>query len=388
MDFNICYDKTDPISIENYAKQLEGKTFIEVIKQKTRDEKSYVDLMNTYGNKARKGGLGNLLEEVYFGYRVNSKSEADFEEAGVELKTTPYEIKKNGKLSAGERLVLSMISYEKPIEMKLYDSHMWKKSQLLLLIYYLRNKELQSNLFYSIDYVKLFTPPKKDLEIISNDYRIIAEKIFSGKAHELSESDTMYLGACTKGATAKKSTVPQYYNSDVKARKRAFCYKASYMTYVLNEYVATNKVLYEPIIKNSDVLKNSSFEQYIQECIQNYVGRTDKELCALFDREYNNNKAQWIDLAYRMLGIKSSKAEEFEKANIVVKSIRLEENNKMRESISFPAFQFKEFVLEKFENSDVYTYFSETKLFFVVWRRDGKEYKLIGSQCGICQTPI
>ena len=30
------------------------------------------------------------------------------------------------------------------------------------------------------------------------------------------------------------------------------------------------------------------------------------------------------DLAYRMLGIKSNRAEEFEKANIVVKAIRIE----------------------------------------------------------------
>ena len=31
-----------------------------------------------YANKFRKGGLGNLLEEVYFGYKANSEQEADF----------------------------------------------------------------------------------------------------------------------------------------------------------------------------------------------------------------------------------------------------------------------------------------------------------------------
>ena len=43
------------------------------------------------------------------------------------------------------------------------------------------------------------------------DYKVISDKIKAGIAHELSESDTMYLGACTKGANAEKSTVPQYY---------------------------------------------------------------------------------------------------------------------------------------------------------------------------------
>ena len=50
----------------------------------------------TYANKLRKGGLGNLLEEVFFGYKANSNQEADFAEAGVELKVTPYEVKKRG----------------------------------------------------------------------------------------------------------------------------------------------------------------------------------------------------------------------------------------------------------------------------------------------------
>ena len=66
--------------------------------------------------KGGKGGLGNLIEEVYFGYAANSDSISDFVEAGVELKATPYEQKKNGKFRAGERLVLTMISYREPID--------------------------------------------------------------------------------------------------------------------------------------------------------------------------------------------------------------------------------------------------------------------------------
>ncbi len=380
MVYSLEYDNTDPASIEAYGKLLEGKTFLEVVKQRDLPDDELNGLLQAYGNKNRKGGLGNLLEEVYFGYKANSDSAADFKEAGVELKATPYEIKKNGKKAAGERLVLGMISYDQPIEMELLDSHMWEKSRLILLVYYLRDKRLGSNLLYNIDYVKLFTPPEEDLEIIKNDYRIIAGKIAAGKAHELSESDTMYLGACTKGATAEKSTVPQYYNPDIKARKRAFCYKLPYMTYVLNQYIVTDKVLYEPIVKNAEVLREMSFEEYIQSLVAEHIGQTDRELCNLYGREYNNNKAQWIDLTYYMLGIKSGKAQEFEKANIVVRAIRLEEDNKMKESMSFPPFRFKEIVGEEYEDSDVYSYLSKTKFFFVVWKRNGDEYTVIGSQ--------
>ena len=234
-DEKLGYDPTNPESIENYAIQLTDKTFMDVILEKNN---VMSDAVEAYANKLRKGGLGNLLEEVYFGYKANSNQEADFPEAGVELKVTPYEVTQKGELRAGERLVLTMINYDSPIEMEFYKSHAWEKMRLIILIYYWRNKQLNSNLLYKIGFVKLFTPPEADLEIIKQDYDYIVNTIRDGRAHELSEGDTMYLGACTKGANAEKSTVPQYYGDKIPARKRAFCFKNSYMTYVLNHYIA------------------------------------------------------------------------------------------------------------------------------------------------------
>ena len=120
---NLGYDPASPDSIEEYAKKLENNTFIEVIKARGIEEQTAVQ---AYANKLRKGGLGNLLEEVYFGYKANSNQEADFPEAGVELKTTPYEVTKKGELRAGERLVLTMINYDGPVEIDFYKSHTWE----------------------------------------------------------------------------------------------------------------------------------------------------------------------------------------------------------------------------------------------------------------------
>ncbi len=78
------YDPASVESIEKYAAQLENKTFLEVVKEKAHGKTSAIE---AYANKLRKGGLGNLLEEVYFGYKANSEQEADFPEAGVELDT-------------------------------------------------------------------------------------------------------------------------------------------------------------------------------------------------------------------------------------------------------------------------------------------------------------
>ena len=39
--------------------------------------------------KTGKGGIGNAIEEGWFGYTPNSDTEPDFPEAGIELKVTP-----------------------------------------------------------------------------------------------------------------------------------------------------------------------------------------------------------------------------------------------------------------------------------------------------------
>lgn len=375
-DEKLGYDPTNPESIENYAIQLTDKTFMDVILEKNN---VMSDAVEAYANKLRKGGLGNLLEEVYFGYKANSNQEADFPEAGVELKVTPYEVTQKGELRAGERLVLTMINYDSPIEMEFYKSHAWEKMRLIILIYYWRNKQLNSNLLYKIGFVKLFTPPEADLEIIKQDYDYIVNTIRDGRAHELSEGDTMYLGACTKGANAEKSTVPQYYGDKIPARKRAFCFKSSYMTYVLNHYIA-GKTSDNSILKDANALKEKSFEEILEDIVMKYVGMSDKELCELFGREYNNNKAQWNDLACKILGIRDEHADEFEKANIKVKTIRIEENNTMRESMFFPPFKFMDLVEEEYEDSALHDYFDETRLFFFVWKRDGDVYRVKGCQ--------
>lgn len=390
MELTDYYDSSSETSIEGYAHKLIGRSFREILNSATcfGSCRSIQEAVDEYGKKQFKGGLGNLVEKYYFGYEPNSNPWPDFPEAGVELKVTPFEVKRNGDYKAGERLVITMIEFDRPIESNFYESHLWNKCKRILLIYYHRDKLLKeqgSNLDYRIRFVKLFTPTKADQEIIRNDYKIIVDKIKAGLAHELSESDTMYLGACTKGATAASSLVRQFYGNGILAKRRAFCYKSSYMTFVLNHYVVpkartSQSDLDSLIIKNPKQLEHETFENYIRDQINQYVGKTDFELCQVFDREYNNNKAQWIELAYRMLGIKSNRAEEFVKANIVVKAIRLNEKGKMKENSPLPAIHFKDILKEQWENSDLYNYFESTKFFFVVFKKCADKYILEGCQ--------
>lgn len=385
------YDDTNIESIYNYAKKLEGMTFQEILDEyESSDAKYYVNpkTLGTsvaeppapfkYNTKA-KGQLGNFLEEFYFGYYQNSDQEPDFKEVGVELKATPIDILKNGKQSAGERLSITNVPYNRPVEDDFYKSHVWAKIKQILLIHYIRDKS-KDRMDYPIKYVNLFTPPQDDLSIIIQDYLKIIGKIKAGKAHELSESDTLYLGACTKGSTALKSQVPQYYGDRTLAKKRNYCFKRQYMDYVLHEYVEKDKVPYESIVKNNNLDVSKSFEEQIVDLINKHAGQTDEELCKQYDVPYTNNKAMWTTLAYRMLGIKNNRAEEFIKANISVRIIRIETNGKNKESISLTPFKFKDLAKEEWEDSEFCNYFEETKFLFVIYKSNGTNYNLFKAE--------
>lgn len=115
---------------------------------------------------------------------------------------------------------------------------------------------------------------------------------------------------------------------------------------------------------------------------------SDKELCEKFGMEYNNNKAQWNDLAFKILGTRGEHADEFEKANIVVKTIRIEENNNMRENMSFPPFKFLDLIKENYDDSTLHDYFEETRFFFFVWKKMDLSIGCRAVNYGICLTKI
>ena len=76
-----------------------------------------------------------------------------------------------------------------------------------------------------------------------------------------------------------------------------------------------------------------------------------------------------------MLGIKGvvSDSDEFQKAGIKIKTIRVKENGKIKESMSFPYFEFTDIYLQDWSNSDIRNMFATTKYMFVVFveRKDG-----------------
>lgn len=396
------FDPKSKASIYNYAIKLIGLTFRDV--QETYIQTRHADFIKDtagvvrYEDFARKGGLGELLELMYFHYEPDNIAQPDFVEAGVELKVTPYKINKNKTISAKERLVISMINYHDIVNVDFYDSTLYEKIKDILLVYYLYEEE-KERLDYQINYVYLYSPTEEDLKIIVSDYLKIQQKVQAGRAHELSESDTLYLGAVTKASTSADRTTQPY--SEVSAKPRAFTLKTSFMTALLREEIssglqgtlsrdevlASTKVIIEDSFAKvpqqpSEFIKiegDEDFEVAVKKRLDSYRGKTQEELSALFYGEQIKAKNILSVLTYKMLGLNSTSAAQFERANVKVKTIRLNEHGRIVESMSFPTFKVNELINEKWETSTLYEMFSETRFLFVVFKKEGNTYKLHSS---------
>ncbi len=389
MQKELPYDESNPISIESYARGLLNRSL--------RDLFGY-DLENAYSGK---GKLGQLVEFLYFGYKPNSNPNPDFPKAGVELKTTPLKNTSKGLVSK-ERLVFNIIDFEEEYKYSFKESSFWKKNSLLLLLFYLYEKE-KIDIDYIFKITRLWRFPLTDLKIIKDDWNTIVNKIKAGKAHEISEGDTLYLGACTKGSTAITSKRNQPFSSK-KAQQRAFSLKSKYLNFIIaksfngdykltelnNEYLRflddDSKILREPnynygalidnhesIIKDiSDYKKGQTLEGLIIDKFSKYYGFSEQGLIEEFKLNINlRAKNKNYVFAKAILGISKDKIEEFEKAEIELKTIKLEKTGSLKESMSFAQIKYKEIIDEVWEES--YWYNKLTKrFFFVVFQKDDK----------------
>lgn len=362
---NDVYDKTDPASIENYAKMLESKSLGQLVDQALWPDNSIMGRIN-------KGGYGQALELLYFKINPGSAKSPDFKDAGVELKTAPLKATPRGKVSK-ERLVLNIIDYCEMANETWENSAFMKKNALLLLVFYLHQYQT-SYMNYIIDLVSLWKSPPGDLKIIKEDWLTIQHKILDGKAHELSEGDTNYLAACTKGATS--TSVRNQPNSEIPAKQRALSFKQKYINYIYNELVRRKESKHEveALLGPSEL---SSVEKTFEEIvIDRYVEYIDMPVGAIALR-LNVSTApkakNYFDSVTRaMLGVRKKRIEEFEKADIVLRTVRLKANGTPKEDISFPAFDYVKLIEEDWEESDFRSRI-ERRFLFVVFQYEGEE---------------
>lgn len=326
--------------------------------------------------KSGKGSFGQFLEEAYFGIPNNNRDEPDFWPIPVELKAAPLKVsEKSHSFTPKERIVLGIINYHDLVKESFETSHFKFKNETILIVWYLYDK-LRENKDVKVDLADFWRCIQEDGAQIQEDWKIIYEKVKSGHAEDISEGDTLFLGACTKGATTETSYRTQP-NSPIKAKQRAFCFKVPYVNHIYATLKARqlNRIEQERFIPKGSKL---SLEDTVMQLFKPYIGMTSVELERTLSIE-SSAKSRFALYARTILGYseKNKSFYEFDAANIQIKTIRLEKNNKPKEDMSFKNIKFKEIVTQEWEDSDLYQELI-SKFIFVIFRRtaDNKDYYL------------
>jgi len=375
---NIKYDYTKPESIVKYARSMEGHTLEEISEEPIDEYKG-------------KGGFGQILERYGFNYEINSDVHADFEEVGIELKVSPLTTSKKYisrvrdinilNLKVKERMVLCMFDFNS-FDISLRHSHLWEKISDILIVFYRYQSNVSiKKLKIAVVFRYILEHRYNDFLIINQDYKKITDLVKIGKAHQLSEGITNYLGVCRKGQGGKKENKQPQPNSSILTYRRAFCFKISYMNQLWKEISHTYK--HRDVFSRTD-LENNTLDEVILNRLRQFNGLTMKKLSEKFHVYDYNNKSHFRTIINELiLENKKKESNEIKKAGITVKVIRIKNKNKMPfESMCFPNIQYKELVEEKcWEDSHLYSLFSSRFLFVVLGqdKQKDKDARIIDS---------
>lgn len=361
------YDKYSATSIYEYSKGLLGKSLREFAYE-------------GYAPKKGKGGIGQMVENLYFLLETNNNPEADFSSAGMELKCTPLKLAKNNDYLIKERLVCNMINYCDVVKEDFEHSHFFLKCQLMLLMFYLY-KQGHDNLDLEFIFSVLWKFPEKDLQIIRQDYETIINKIKRGEAHLLSEGDTMYLGACRKGQKGDSLMAQPY--SDEGAPRRAFSLKMAYMRTVLqfvlesNEKAVTNIRPSKEQLVTEQELATQGFDEILLKRFVPFIGKDYQTIATEKGINISNNPKNKFAMIANAIAVSDkcsniNRSEEFVKAGLTMKTIRVQYNGSIKEAMSFENIDYIE-VAEcgDWLDSRLYELFS-SRFMFVVFKEQNQ----------------
>ncbi len=367
---NLPYDIKNVESIFEYSKGLLGKTLRDFV-------------WEGYEPKKGKGGFGQMVENIYFLLETNNYAGADFSEAGMELKCTPLEKNKKDEYRIKERLVCNMINYCDVIKEDFEHSHFYLKCQLMLLLFYLHQSNcdrLDLEFIFSV----LWKLPEKDLLIIRHDYEVIIDKIKQGKAHELSEGDTMYLGACRKGQ--KGDSLMKQPNNDIDAPRRAFSLKMAYMRTILDYVVKSGKNAVSNVtgakseLVTTNALLKHSFDDILLSRFKPFLNMPFEKIAKRKKVNISKNPKNKFAMIANAIAATTkctnvNRSEEFLKAGLTIKTIRIQANGLIKEAMSFENIDYMEVAeCEDWVDSRLYELFS-SRFMFVVFKEQnaGKE---------------
>jgi len=342
-------------SIFSYAKGLEGKSLLDIIPNDTR--------FHSYGN------MQDALSELFFFSKYQS-DEPFFKEARLGFKAIPLHSVTENEFTVFNNVFLNEINSEQIQIEKFNDSSFWKNSSQILFVFY-RQESNESYFNFKIELVSIWEPTGSDLSIIKQDWQIIKNRINTNKGGELLLGDTFYLG-CEKTSAYRKTNSQDQHSIKTRNKNIFYVLKKKYISNFINSEKSNNIKSFASGLKSpgkeySKVV--DEFEKYydlnidaICEHLGFYTNKKSKGYCSTVTRAIIGNISQRELL-------------EFYDSRTVIRTVRLDENFKPTQNISFPAFKFIDIANNDWDSSS-FKSILEQNFFFVFFKYKENELLL------------
>ena len=324
------------------------------------------------------GIAGDVIEQSVLGYPADVRQEPDLDVDGVktELKTTGIR-QKGRKFDAKEPMSITAVSPDNIINETFEDSNFWHKLEHLLFVYYLYDSPTPVKAAQYYDFpikgYQFYEFDSEDKEILKKDWEIVRDFIIKlQNEYDNYEDEYPRISYELRPKLMYIDTAPKWPNYPRFRLKRAV------VSSIIKEHFGEKL---EQLPKK--YTSYSEIEQTLHELSEKYKGRNVRELIDLLNLNVNQvNKSIGEQIVVNMFGGKSKKMQDIEllkKSCIIGKTITLKETGKRKEDMKFFTIDFTEFENEdiKFEDSQMYDYFTNNKFLCILFQQPYKDAKMI-----------
>lgn len=334
------------------------------------------------------GIAGDVVEQSILNYPADSHQSPDLivDGVSVELKTTGLrQVKKssNGDYEAKEPISITAVSPKKIVHEIFEYSNFWHKLERLLLVYYLYDSEVtvtaaEYSKFPILGY-HFHEFDNETQEILKNDWSIVRNFIQELQStYDNPESHYPKISSSLRSNLMLIDTAPKWPNNPRFRLKRA-----TVSTIVQKHFGEQFEELDQKI---------SSFEQLdkkLREFTRLYKGKTVEELIQILDisiklteEKQDAPKAITEQIVTAMFGAKSkkiSKIELFSEIGLSGKTITQTQQETRTEDTKLFKVEFDEWLDENisFEESSVFSNFSERQFLFIIFEEQHTSEKLL-----------
>lgn len=354
------YDPASPDSILTWAESLRGKTLREVAGE--------MEITDTLAKD--KGGFGKNLEIVAFRYKPNSDPGPDLPEAGIEIKSLPVIKTKTPKKDPTgwrpkERLQLHNINYMEILGETWETCSLRGKCALMLVVTDEYEKGVSSLDLVIRDAFLLEFPIEEDEPTIRKDWEYVYRMVEEGRAHELSSSETTYLDVAPHGQGKGKDGTQQP-RSEVKAKRRGFALKQSYMRTV---YSARSGGDFCPIPRGEGEA-GLDVESLIERRFAPHLGSTKEQIADEIGIVLPASKNKLEVLNNAILGLSRGQvAEEYGKAGYLMRNLNFEATGTLEQSVSFPYIRIDELLAEEVWEESLFRTQITSRMCLTLWQK-------------------